>query len=76
MAIEVPKVGRPAEAPGSEVLLGVDGNAFAVMGSTQKALKAAGASPDFLRAYQAEAMSGDYDHLLAASVAYLDAAEE
>ena len=42
-------------------LSGQDGNAFAILGSVSKALKAAGIdSADFM----ADAMSGDYDHLL------------
>jgi hypothetical protein len=71
--MEVPVEGRPVNAPGSNTLLGVDGNAFAVMGTVVKALRRAGAEQSFIAAYQAEATSGDYDHLLAASAAYLDA---
>lgn len=68
-----PTDGRPADAPGSDLLVGTDGNAFAVMGTTSKALKRAGASPAYVAAYMKAAMSGDYDHLLAVSMAYLDA---
>jgi hypothetical protein len=71
--IEVPTEGRPAQAPGSEKLLGVDGNAFAIMGTTAKLLARAGASAEFVKSYQAQAMSGSYDHLLAVSFAYLEA---
>lgn len=73
MAIVVPAEGRPAEAIGAAVLEGVDGNAFFIMGATQRELKRAGASKAFTDAYYAEATSGDYDHLIAASVAYLEA---
>lgn len=73
--ITVPTEGRPATAPGSDILVGTDGNAFAVMGTVVKALRRAGATPAFTAAYQTEAMSGDYDHLLAASVEYLEAEE-
>lgn len=45
-------------------LTGHDGNAFAVMGAVQKALRRHGASREELAAYQRESMSGDYDHLL------------
>lgn len=73
MEITVPTEGRPETAPGSEKLIGVDGNAFAIMGTTSKLLQRAGASADFVKSYQADAMSGSYDHLLQVSVAYLDA---
>jgi hypothetical protein len=45
-------------------LSGNDGNAFAVMGSVMSALKKAGATPEELKQYQEESMSGDYDNLL------------
>lgn len=45
-------------------LIGNDGNAFAVMGSVMSALKRAGATPEELKQYQEESMSGDYDNLL------------
>ena len=51
-------------------LVGVDGNAFAVMGYTCKALRRAGNSDEVVAAYQAEAMGGDYDTLLGASMRY------
>lgn len=74
--IEVPTQGRPQEAPGGDSLVGVDGNAFSVIGFTQKALRRAGASQEFIASYQAEVMSGDYDHVIATSVMYLDAEAE
>lgn len=45
-------------------LSGNDGNAFAVMGSVMSSLKNAGATPEELKQYQEESMSGDYDNLL------------
>jgi hypothetical protein len=45
-------------------LVGEDGNAFAILGRVAKALVRAGASPEQLTAFQTEATSGDYDHLL------------
>jgi len=45
-------------------LIGHDGNAFAIMGKVQRALKNAGASKEELDKYLEESMSGDYDHLL------------
>ena len=49
----------------------VDGNAFAVMGAVTRALKKAGQG-DKVAEYQQRAMAGDYDHLLAVSMEYVD----
>jgi hypothetical protein len=70
--ITVPTDGKPTKPTTSDDLIGVDGNAFAIMGTTSRLLKRAGASQSFTIAYMNEAMSGDYDHLIATSVAYLD----
>lgn len=72
-AIMVPEEGRPRYAPGSELLVGVDGNAFAIMAAVRRWLRDAEASREFIDAYTKEAMAGDYDHLLQASMAYLEA---
>ncbi len=45
-------------------LTGTDGNAYAVLGAVQKALRRAGHG-DEVAAFLAEATSGDYHHLLA-----------
>ncbi len=45
-------------------LTGSDGNAYAILGAVQKALRKAGHS-DEVAAFLAEATSGDYAHLLA-----------
>jgi hypothetical protein len=45
-------------------LVGTDGNAFAVLGATIKAMRRAGVSQSDIDAFRAEATSGDYDHLL------------
>jgi hypothetical protein len=50
--------------PVEVTLVGHDGNAFAIMGKVQRALKDAGASAEELKQYLDESMSGDYDHLL------------
>ena len=42
----------------------VNGNAFAVLGRVQKALKRANVSQDNQDRFTAEAVAGDYDHLL------------
>ena len=53
-------------------LNGVDGNAFSVMGHVRKALKRAGADKEYIDQYIHEATLGDYNHLLAVSMAYVD----
>lgn len=45
-------------------LSGSDGNAFMVLGKVGQALSRAGVSNAEKKAFQNEAMSGDYDHLL------------
>lgn len=45
-------------------LTGNDGNAFAVLGATKKAMKKAGVAQDAIDAYYTEATAGDYNHLL------------
>lgn len=69
---KLPTDGAPADPPGSDNLVGVDGNAFAIIGFTSKALKAAGASKEYVKAYQDLAFSGDYDNVIATSMRALD----
>lgn len=45
-------------------LVGEDGNAFAILGRVQGALRRAGVDQAEIEAYRTEATSGDYDHLL------------
>ena len=45
-------------------LSGRDGNAFAIMGAVEKALRKGGISQDEISTYLKESMSGDYDNLL------------
>lgn len=45
-------------------LTGNDGNAFAVMGAVSGALRRAGVVQSEIATFRAEAMDGDYDHLL------------
>lgn len=49
-------------------LSGPEGNAFAVLGNVQGAMKRAGKSREEISAYVNEATSGDYDHLLRTTV--------
>ena len=63
--------------PGTEIkkpsckLVGRDGNAYAVMGAVKVALRKAKVPEAVISAYLAEAMSGDYNHLLATSCNYV-----
>jgi hypothetical protein len=45
-------------------LVGEDGNAFAILGRCQQAMRQAGVSKAEIDAFLTEAKSGDYDHLL------------
>ena len=62
---DVPGGGRTptAERP-VLTLIGQDGNAFNILGKARRALLLAGRGDEW-GAFQAEATSGDYDHLLA-----------
>ena len=53
-------------------LTGNDGNAFAIMGAVQKALKQAGATRDELDQYMNESMAGDYDNLLRVAMDWVE----
>lgn len=53
-------------------LIGADGNAFAILGKVQRALREAGADKAEIEDFMAEAMSGDYDHLLATVTAWVE----
>lgn len=56
-------------------LVGVDGNAYAVMGYTASALKRAGLRDKVEEMYK-KATSGDYDNLLCVCMEYVDMANE
>lgn len=53
-------------------LTGQDGNAFAILGAVQKALRRAGVPKAELDAFFAEATSGDYDHLLQTAMRWVN----
>lgn len=57
-------------------LVGVDGNAFAVIGYVLKAMRECKMSKEEQSDYQTKAMSGDYDNLLAVSVEMIDKCNE
>ena len=52
-------------------LIGNDGNAFYILGTVSKALKRAGHA-DLAEEYMKEATKGDYDHLLATTMDYVN----
>lgn len=56
-------------------LIGVDGNAFCLMGYTARALKQTGHG-DLVSKMHAEATSGDYYHLINVCDGYLDICNE
>jgi len=53
-------------------LVGMDSNAFFIIGIVKKALKKAGADQEYIAKYYAEATSSDYDHLLCVTMEYVD----
>ncbi len=53
-------------------LVGQDGNAFAILGAVRRAMKRAGLTAAQIEEFQAEATSGDYDHLLQTAMKYVE----
>lgn len=53
-------------------LVGVDGNAFSVMGYVLHAMRDCKMSRDAQEAYKKDAMSSDYDHLINVSIEMVD----
>ena len=56
----------------SVALVGEDGNAFAILGRVAKALRDAGNDESVIESYHEQATSGDYDHLLRVTLAFVD----
>lgn len=52
-------------------LTGRDGNAFAIMGAVQRAMRQARLDSSEIDDYRNEAMSGDYDHLLVTTMKWV-----
>jgi hypothetical protein len=50
-------------------LVGEDGNAFAIMGRVVRAMRRAKLPPEAIDEYRRDATSGDYNHLLAVTMA-------
>ena len=57
-------------------LVGVDGNAFFVMGYVVKSMRRERFSSDEIKSYKDKSMSGDYGNLLQVSCEYLDKCNE
>ena len=57
-------------------LVGVDGNAFSVMGYVKRCMRECGCSAEEQKAYTTDAMSNDYNHLLCVSMNMLDKLNE
>lgn len=57
-------------------LVGVDGNAYSVMGYVKGAMREVGMSQDEQKAYVADATSGNYNHLLYVSMDMLEKCNE
>ena len=53
-------------------LTGEDGNAMSIIGRVSRALSRAGVSPEEEKRFQTEAMSGDYDNVLATAMKWVD----
>ncbi len=54
-------------------LVGADGNAFAILGRTKRALRDAGASAEDIAAFLREATAGTNDQLLATVMRWVEA---
>ena len=54
----------PDLIPADLDLVGIDGNAFAIIGAVQRALRKAGNTPETIKAVVDAMTDGDYDHLL------------
>ena len=61
------KLGKPQVR-----LVGQDGNAWAIMGRVDAALRKHGYTKEDVNIYQEDAMSGDYDHLLRVTLEWVD----
>ena len=53
-------------------LVGEDGNAFSILGRVISAMKKGKIENSIIEAYKKEAMSGDYNHLLATTMEYVN----
>ncbi len=57
-------------------LVGLDGNAYSLMGAFQRAARRQGFSPEDITKVIVECTSGDYDHLLCTLMEYTEEEDE
>lgn len=57
-------------------LVGIDGNAFSLMGAFSHAAKRQGWTPQEIKEVTSDCMSGDYDHLLRVLMANTEAPDD
>jgi hypothetical protein len=66
------KESKMVKYPDIEVeISGIDGNAFSIMGTVQKALRRAGVSKEEQDQYFEEATSGDYDNVISTTMKWV-----
>lgn len=53
-------------------LVGEDGNALAIVGRVKRALRDVGISREEIQAFQTEALSGNYDHVLSTCMQWVE----
>jgi hypothetical protein len=53
-------------------LIGIDGNAFVIIGSARRMMKRAKMEEETIDKFTKEATSGDYDHLLQTVMEYFE----
>ncbi len=53
-------------------LVGLDGNAFSILGRCLQAMRRAGLSQEERDSFHKEATSGNYDHLIATCIKWFD----
>lgn len=53
-------------------LVGEDGNAFAILGNVQRAMRRGGVPKEEIDEFLKEATSGDYNHLLATCMKWVE----
>ena len=53
-------------------LVGIDGNAFSIMGYVERAMRREGIGKEARDSYLEDAMSDDYDHLLMVSMEMIE----
>lgn len=61
-----------ARTPGKINLLAIDGNAYSILATADRALRDVGASKEDRSEYYAQATSGDYDHLVRTTFEWLN----